>query len=361
MTKRLIVLFSTIIFLSMAFTGCDLADAGSDQGDTDYILSGYYWMAGDEDDAVESGSERASVNIGDLTAWDPTSTDYPFDTLIAKGVDGNKVSNYPVKGQFSYFTVTEEELGISPNPAGFDVDLTLNVYKIAVNTEFKKKEDIFDHYQEEYYILDVDKSAAYTADSDGDWTMADLIVTKESGSWEIDSKAREVMELHYQDDSTRYEWIVSELSDEEYAHFAEDDITSIPDSSWTAPDGTGMSWSSKVYFYQNVNNWVDFWYRDNKEVYGIRYYTESASGYQTSISFERFVNKDSLSDISTLSDSDIEDMVFGNLPAGAETLSESVTWYEVTTNNKKTTKTYATINPTFSDSFNVDMISEYDL
>ena len=359
MTKRLIVILSSIILLAMAFTGCDLSDSGSDQGDTDYILSGYYWLAGDEDGVVESDSGRASVNIGDLTNFDPDSTDYPFDTLIAKGVDGNKVTNYPIKGQFSYFTVTEEELGISPNPAGYIG--TLNVYKIAVNTEFQKKEDIFDHYQEEYYILDVDKASATTADSDGNWTMADLIVTKESGSWVIDSKAREVMELHYQDDSARYEWIVSELSDEEYAHFEEDVITTIPDSSWTATAGAGMSWSSKVYFYQKVNNWVDFWYEENKEVYGIRYYTETADGRSTSISFERFVTKDSLSDISTLTDSDVEDMVFGDLPAGAETLSESVTWYEISTNNKKTTKTYATVNPTFKKSFNIEMISEYDL
>ncbi len=343
----LIIIIITTVLMA---TGCNVLDNGSEEADADYVLSGYYWMAGDEEGVDETSSGRAAINPLSFT----TATN--FSQLITEEEYAVFIPNYPEKGLKSYYTVRLEESGVSVS--GYTGN---DIYKISVKSEFPKKEDIFDYYLEEYYVLD--------AGDDDEWTVDDPIVANNSGTWESDSKAREKMELHYQDGSIRYEWIVSDGNDEKYAHFDIDGDMDMPDDTWSPALDNTMEWSSKVYYYQKIEEWVDYWYKESKEVFGVRYYTESKDAsdkyFKTSYSLERIVTTETTFDQSGENFlSLLFDQIFGTSytqGSETETLSETVIRDQITANNKKTTKVNSYIVPTFGDAFNIELYSEYDL
>ena len=366
MRKSLLFSILLLIISTLLFYSCDLNSSDSDDQSEEYILSGFYWLAGDDTALTEEGASRSSINT---TTMNTTNV---FANLVAAGSYANFESNYPEQGQKTFFTVTVEESNVSTyiyNDTTTITGAAVTVYRIATKTTFPAKENLFTNYLEEYFVLDIDtQTVPGTSDfyaSDGIWTNDDPVVTKNSdGTWKVDSKARESMQLEYQDDSSRYEWITADSNDGTYyAHFTEDGVTEIPSSSWTPATGTGMDWSSKVYYYQHVNNWIDFWYRENKEVFGVRYYAESTiSGklYRTSLSFERFVSKGTLSTVTADNCQDlVEGILFGDLDSGTENLAEVVIWNEISSNNKKRIVTYTKVNPTFGDTFNINTAIEY--
>ena len=340
---RFILIIITIT-ISILLTGCNVFDNGKSSDDgKDYILSGYYWMAGDDTPITDTGSERASINP---LNFNETKV---FSALISLGQNGSFVTNYPERGMKTFYTVTATTNNSDP------------VYKISARTEYPNKEDIFDYYLEEYYLKD--------SDANGNWTTADEVVEWNGSAWVVDSTARETMELHYQDGSVRKEWIVTDGNVEKYAHFDINGSMSMPDETWSPTLNGTMNWSSKVYYYQKIEEWVDYWYRDSKEVFGVRYYTESDEGsgkyYKTSYSLERIVSTETTFDESVSNYlSLLFDQIFGTSYTQGnetETLSETVIRDEITTNNKKTTKVNSKVVPTFGETFKIEQYSEYDL
>ena len=278
MKKRYIYLITITVLAVFLLNSCS-SDVTDTEG-ADYLLASYYMMAGEETPLTDSGADRATVPVHTLTA--DSDTALPFATLITNGANDNKVNNYPEQGQKTYYTVTLEEAGI---------------YLISARTEYPKKEDILDYTLEEYYVRD-NAPAGY-------WTTADTIVEKVNGTWVDNSKARKSMEVHFQDGSLRKEWIVSEKTDGasyQYAHFDINGDMAIPDETdWAPAVATDMSWSSEVHYYQKINNWVSYWYKENKEVFGVRYYTESPDTVdptkykKTSLAYERIINRETVS------------------------------------------------------------------
>ncbi len=368
MTNKSIITLLTIILITIfSITSCSF-DSSDSNADQDYILSGYYWMAGD-DVTLSEGNDRAAINTYTLTkelTTDEELANYSFTKLIGKGEYGNKVNNYPEQGQRTYYTVTLYEQDVV-NPMTYTG--TFNVYKISAKTDYPKKEEIFDYYLEEYYILDVDRNEGDTpTGGDGFWTYADPITTKENGAWVYNSKARETMELHYQDGSVRYEWITSDYNDgTQYDHFPIDGDMTIQDA--PAATATGMNWSSEVRYHQKIEEWIDYWYRETKEIYGVRYYTESLEDNgktnRTSLAYERIVSQETeFNQSSSNALLMILDRIFGtNLAVSttAETLAETVIRYEIQPNNRKTVRTVTKVVPTFGDSFNIEKETIYTI
>ncbi|MDA3955446.1 hypothetical protein, partial [Oceanispirochaeta sp.] len=174
--NKIIVLISMAI--ALLFMGCDTS-VESTEG-TDYLLAGYYMMAGEETAIVEEGVSRTTA-----PAWWDKYSDYTYANVIAMGTDGLKVQNYPEQGQVTYITVTT-------------ADATEEVYKVSSRTEYPQKDDLIDYYQEVYYLWD-----KYSSDlwKDG------AIVEKINNVWIENSKARETMEVVFKDGSIRKEWI----------------------------------------------------------------------------------------------------------------------------------------------------------
>jgi len=53
-------------------------------------------------------------------------------------------------------------------------------------------------------------------------------------------------------------------------------------------------------------------------------------------------------------------MLFGNL-TDADVLAETVIWYKITTKNRKTTKAWSWVSPTFGDPYEIIEVLEYSL
>ncbi|OQY33547.1 MAG: hypothetical protein B6241_07635 [Spirochaetaceae bacterium 4572_59] len=159
MKNSKVLSFLSIILLSVTFIGCSIFSDDNDDDGKDLILSGYYWMAGDEESVADDASGRASINIYDLIGSNDTSADYKFSTLMTNSTNKNRVNDYPEKGMKSYYTVTLEDEDTSIAPDAYKSDL-LNVYKIKVTSHYPRRKYLFDYYQEEYYILDVNSTDA---------------------------------------------------------------------------------------------------------------------------------------------------------------------------------------------------------
>ncbi|MDC7232040.1 MAG: hypothetical protein PQJ58_02320 [Spirochaetales bacterium] len=338
-----------IIILSLSalllFTGCttDVEDTAG----TDYLLAGYYMIAGEETPLTDDdgGNSRATAPA----YWDNYSN-YTYAELIALGTDGLKINNYPERGQKTYVTVEATDVA--------------DVYKVTSRTEYPKKEEIFDYYLEEYYLTPASWSA-------GELWSEGVVCTADGTE---DETYRETMEVHFQDGSVRYEWIADVHPDAggtaEYAMFDIDGDMSFP-SEFTGPAAGDSSWSSKVYYYQKVEAWISWFYKENKETFGVRYYTSAAdsgdNGWPSStLAYEHTVTRQ----VSGWGDSDwgdLLDWLFGDGSGDSsgsstgETLAETVIREEISSNGKKTTVSSTTIVPTFGDTFTIDKSMEYVL
>jgi hypothetical protein len=351
--------FTSFILISLSalllFTGCS-TDA-EDTAGTDYLLAGYYMIAGEAvalpDDAA--GASRASVPVHQ-TEWSTRTFQQWIDA------SPTKINNYPERGQKTYVTVSESG--------------TANIYFVSSRTEYPKKEDLFDYYLEEYFVEDT--NVADDA-ADGNWTVADVTVKDDKTT--RDSKARIIMEVHFQDGSIRKEWIYDDSTgaasqSDYYAHFDIDGDLTIPtDTSWVPPaatTGDGMEWSSKVYYYQKIESYISWFYKENKETFGVRYYTfsddvaDDNKYHSSTLTFENTLTRK----VSSWGDSDwggILDWVFGGSSSSTsgsssgDTLAETVVREQITENNKKTVNSQTRVVPSFGDEFTIDKSIEYDL
>lgn len=343
LTSFILISLSAILLL----TGCS-TDA-EDTAGTDYLLAGYYMIAGEETPLAASA---ADISRATAPVHQPDWSTRTFQQWI--DASPTKINNYPERGQKTYVTVTN---------AGSN-------YFVSSRTEYPKKEDLLDYYLEEYYVEDTN--------SDTNWTSADNIVTSVGA---INSKARTTMEVHFQDGSIRKEWIDDDsygavAQSDYYAHFdINGDLTIPTDTSWVpsaASVGDGMEWSSKVYYYQKVETFISYFYKENKEIFGVRYYTMSDDVlgdnkyHSSTLTFENTISRK----VSTWADSDwseILDWVFGGSSSATsgsstgETLAETVIREQITENGKKSVRSSTKIVPTFGDSFTIDKSIDYTL
>ena len=97
------IAFLLAVFIVLIFSGCDMRSDKPVVG-SDYLLAGYYMMAGEKTALADEGTSRATA-----PAWWASYNDYTYDQLIALGADGLKINNYPEQGQKTYITVTAED------------------------------------------------------------------------------------------------------------------------------------------------------------------------------------------------------------------------------------------------------------
>jgi len=323
------ILILLILTTGLLFTGCS-QDVKSTEG-TDYLLAGYYMLAGDETPLTEAGVTRATAPIYNTTLYPAV---WSYADLIAGGTDVIKFINYPEQGQKSYVTVKATN--------------TTDVYLISMRTEYPQREDVIDYYLEEYYMKD---------NGDSNWTNADIVV---NAAGTEDPKYRKTMEVVFKDGSIRKEWIDDVTV--RYAGFAIDGDLTFPESGWSGPaaDGTA-TYSSVVHYYQKINNWISWFYKENKELFGIRYYTETSDGVQSSLAYEHLVSQNStLSEGNSTTIPDMLDWIIDDGAAsgasGVETLAKTVIRYQITpTGNKKKIVVSSTeVFPTFGSSFTIN-------
>ncbi|QEN07049.1 hypothetical protein EXM22_03260 [Oceanispirochaeta crateris] len=332
-----------LMIAGLILSGCN---SGSDEAvvGTDYLLAGYYMMAGEETALADEGSSRASAP----TWWDKYDG-YTYDQVIALGSDGIKVNNYPEQGQKTYITVTDA-----------DPDLTENkVYKVSSRTEYPNKSDLIDYYLEVYYLQDIWLSGLW---KDGS------VVEEDGDAWVTNPLARETMEVVFQDGSVRKEWIAYDTNDPYagyYAQFPLDGDMVIPsDPDWvpTSPSASGeVSFSSKVYYYQKIISPIGWFLNENKEIFGVRYYTEKDEGNdkytKSSLAYEHTLSRS----VPTWADddwySDFLDWIFSG--GEDETLSETVIRYAIGKNGKKTVKSSTNVVPSFGQAFTIDNEMNY--
>ena len=254
----------------LVLAGCDSGgsyNALNEEG-AGYVLAGYYMMAGEEESVTSSGSSRATAP----TWWDDYKT-LKFSDVVAMGEDGLAISDYPEQGQITYITMTE-------------ADTVNKVYKVSSRTEYPSHDEVIDYYLEEYFLKN-------TGDDSSNWYDNGLMVSydDDSSDWTENHLSRETMEVHFQDGSVREEWIAAVDSDfvggtVEYAHFDIDGDMAVPtDDSWEPTAAVGMDWSSKVHYYQSVTAKIGWFSYENKEIFGVRYYTEGG-GEKSSLAYE---------------------------------------------------------------------------
>ncbi|MDA3958511.1 hypothetical protein, partial [Oceanispirochaeta sp.] len=138
------------------------------------------------------------------------------------------------------------------------------------------------------------------------------------------------------------------------------DIAWVPPVPAAAGD---IAWSSKVYYYQKINNWISWFYKENKEIFGVRYYTESldtagnGKPKRSSLAYEHTLSRTvpAWSDDSWFSD--YLDWIFTD--NDEENLSETVIRYEIGTNGQKTVKSSTKVVPTFGETFTIDNQMDY--
>ncbi|MDC7240140.1 MAG: hypothetical protein PQJ50_07260, partial [Spirochaetales bacterium] len=263
------------IVILLALTALIFAGCSSDAEDTsgeDYLMAGYYMLAGEETALTDDSKATAPVFEGDFS--DLSFPDYWVGTT-------RKINNYPEQGQKTYVTVSQ-----------YDTD----VYFISSKTEYPKKEEILDYYLEEYYIQD---------EGDEFWDGDDAVVDPDDLAGSEGDYFRETMEVVFQDGSVRKEWI-AEIPDaaDRYDAFDIDDEMAIPDDeSFITSTANDQSWSSKVYYYQKVETSLGYFDDNNIEIFGVRYYTELADGSSSTLVFEKVLSReDATLDTSTSPD-----------------------------------------------------------
>ena len=341
MNKLTSLIFITLSAL-LLFAGCS-TDVEDTVG-TDYLLAGYYMIAGDAialtDDAA--GTSRATAPVHQA-AWETMS----FAQWIADSPV--KINNYPERGQKTYVTVKETG--------------TADVYSVSSRTEYPKKEDLFDHYLEEYFVKN-------EADLNL-WDNDDPIVNADGST---DFYNRETMEVVFKDGSIRTEWIADLPAfaggSVDYAPFPLDGDLIIPAEGWTPPvaeTSDNIEYGSKVYYYQKIESHISWYYKENKETFGVRYYTEAKNPDNDKISSSTLTFENTLSrKVSSWGDSDwgeILDWIFGGSSGGTsgETLAETVIREQITENGTKSVKSQTRVVPTFGDAFTIDKAIEYNL
>jgi len=320
-----------VLTAGLLVSGCS-QDMQSTEG-ADYLLAGYYMLAGDET-ALEEGAVRATAPLHNAALY-PTPMTYA--DLVAGGEDFIKFVNYPEQGQKSFVTVTSTD------------DPT--VFLIKLRTEYPRQEDTIDYYLEEYYMKD---------SGDTIWNKDDNIVAP-NGT--LDSKYRKSMEVVFKDGSIRKEWIADVAS--RYAAFDISGDLTFPDAGWTGPalDATA-GYSSAVHYYQKINNWISWFYKENKELFGVRYYTETGDPLNPdrfSLAYEHLISQDTpLTEGNSATIPDMADWIFNKGAAGGasgvETLAKTVIRYQITAagNKKKTVVSATEVFPTFGDSFTLN-------
>jgi len=323
------ILVLITLSISLLITGCT-QDVTSTEG-TDYLLSGYYMMAGEKTPLPDDGASRTSVTVSDV------ANSETFDSWMAS--PGKILVNYPEQGQKTYVTVTE-------------YDATNKIYLISARTEYPQQEDLIDHYQEEYYVKD-------SLDI-GTWSYNDPIVRPDGTQ---DAKYRKTMEVIFKDGSVRKEWIANVYdwtSSTYYATFDIEGDMTIP-SDWTGPaTDTNMAYSSEVHYYQKINKWISWFYRQDKETFGVRYYTETkdADPVKSSLAFEQTISQKVpviAGQESALADF-LDWILTGGKNSGShsEKLSETVIRYLIPSKGKKTVVSTTKVVPTFGDTFTIN-------
>lgn len=320
----------------LILAGCEYNNpTGEEVKGAGYVLAGYYMMAGEED-ALSEGSSRA-------TAASSTPGDYAGMTLAY--LDTNNIEmkfvNYPEQGQKTYVTV---EL--------YDAAATPDIYLFTSRTEYPNRDDVIDYYLEEYYVA---------ADGTTAWETANAQICDSSGT--LDATSRKTMDVHFQDGSVRYEWITdtSTTMGSFYSSFDLDGDMFVPSSeSWSpATQSSGMDWSSKVHYYQNIQKDIGWFIVKNKEIFGVRYYTEETGGDSTSLAYETMITSDSISTGIPALD-DLANWIFGGGDSGDAVLSETVIRYKLTgSNNKRTTRVSSRIVPTLGSAITIDKETSY--
>ena len=311
----------------LLFAGCssDIEETGGE----DYLLSGYYMIAGDETPLAEDSRATAPVHWSGL---DTTS----FSDWVADGP--RKVNNYPERHQKTYITVSETAVD--------------NVFFISSRTEYPNKEDIIDYYLEEYYVMD---------EGDGIWNGSDSIV---EANGTVNPYARETMEVVFQDGSVRKEWIADLPlieSREGYASFAIDDFMYIPENEDFLVTTADSEWSSKVYYYQKILSPIGYFSYENKEIFGVRYYTEVGETSSTLIFEQTLSREQTIWENSFLSD--LLDYIFGTNSTAGVKLADTVIRESINRdgNGKKETVAHSLINTKYDMTLTVDKSTSYDL
>ncbi|MDC7240139.1 MAG: hypothetical protein PQJ50_07255 [Spirochaetales bacterium] len=335
---------NTILIL-LALSALIFAGCSSDVEDTsgeDYLLAGYYMIAGGETELVDDSKATAPVH---QTNYNSTS----FANWISAGT--TKIVNYPERQQKTYITVSETSVD--------------DVYFISSRTEYPNKEDIIDYYLEEYYVKNVD-----TDGTDGIWNNADPVVDPDGNS---DPKYRETMEVHFQDGSVRQEWIADiPAAGDRYKAFPIDGDMSIPDDESdivTLVDSDEESWwSSKVYYYQNIKSRISYFSYENKETFGVRYYTQIPETYadlDSKYESSTLILEQTLSRTSTIWDSsywaDLLNYIFGVDSSDGVELAETVIRERIGTNGKKEAVVHSEINTKYDMTLTIDKSISYDL
>ncbi len=343
MTDKLKYFFISIAAI-LVLAGCDGNSNGSwldgkSVDGADYVLAGYYMMAGEEEalSDTDSGTSRATAST-DVTRY----SDYNEKTFTDLAGTTMRFVNYPEQGQKTYTTVT----------ATGDPD----IFKFSSRTEYPNREDVIDYYLEEYYLKDATGTGSGT-----DYWYEEGVVVDDAG--DEDATFRETMEVHFQDGSVRYEWITdtSTTMGTYYSPFDYDGDMSIPSDEDWAPDttDTGMAWSSKVHYYQNVQADIGWFTVENKEIFGVRYYTEDDDGDSSCVAYEHMISSESISTGIVALDS-LAEWIFGGGDSGDATLAETVIRYELTgSNNRKTTRSQTEIVDSFGNTLTIDMENEY--
>jgi hypothetical protein len=207
-----------------------------------------------------------------------------------------------------------------------------DVYQITVTTTYPDGNDTLDQYIEEYYILD--------EDGNGTWTIDDPIVDDTGAP---DQKYRTRMEMHFKDDSVRYETIVKMIypdapdlndSGQEESGFAPFSILGsldYPDLAYPISDSDALFSSVVVYTHEMSQDYnFNFWEgTDAQDIIGVRYYTEhsvdeGARVKGTIVAYEKTISTLTSQD-GTLLDQ-LQDLFVGS---EHDTLAESVFRKEV--------------------------------
>ena len=233
-------------------------------------------------------------------------------------------------------------------------------------TEYPNKSDLFDHYLEVYYLQDL------TWNTSGLWKDGS-VVEEVNNAWVVNSKARETMEVVFQDGSVRKEWIAYDKVAQDppvetagfYAQFPLDGDMVIPsDAEWapSTPAAVGdIHFSSKVYYYQKVITRIGWFTNENKEIFGVRYYTQknevNDKFTRSSLAFEHTLSRTvpSWSDAEWYSD--FLNWIFSS--DEGETLSETVIRYVIGANGQKTVKSSTRVVPDFGQPFTIDNQMDY--
>ena len=322
-----LILFSLTILI---YTGCS-SDTSDNSGE-DYLLAGYYMIAGDEIPLADDSRATAPVHQADYSTM-------TFDQWIA--APAFQITNYPERHQKTYITVTATAVA--------------DVYFVSSRTEYPNKGEIIDYYLEEYYVKD---------EGDGIWNNADSII---DSSENVDPYFRTTMEVHFKDGSIRKEWIddifpgVGYVGTADYQYFPIDGDMTIPaDDSFLTSDSS--VWSSKVYYYQKVVSPIGYFDIGNIEIFGVRYYSQFDTlpkQKSSTLAYEKVLSRTNAI-LDTTTNPTLDSYIFGS-DNGGRILAQTVVRENISENGKKDAVTRSVINTKFGISITVDKAVSYDL